>query len=163
YGAAQLRLWERASGQPIRMLTPAITRLLAFSPNGRLLAAGCAGSSGHLTVGYGVGVDIWDTLTGAPASSLSGTPECVAFSADGKYLATGGRDHCVLIWEAPKPRQRNRTNAPSVAERDTWWDALGGDAKDAYKVIREMTDAPEHATALLKDRVPPAKACDPGI
>src|SRR5262249_52374425 len=74
YGAAQLRLWERASGQHIRMLTPAITRLLAFSPNGRLLAAGCAGASGHLTVGYGVGVDIWDTLTGEKARSLSVTP-----------------------------------------------------------------------------------------
>src|SRR5262249_36390032 len=97
------------------------------------------------------------------ARSLSVTPKCVAFSPDGKYLATGGRDHCVLIWEAPKPRQRNRTKTPSVAERDAWWDALGGDAKDAYKAIQEMTDAPEHATALLKDRVPPAKACDPGI
>src|SRR5262249_53743368 len=53
YGAAQLRLWERASGGLIRTLSPTITTTLAFSPNGRLLASGGAGESGHLAVGYG--------------------------------------------------------------------------------------------------------------
>ena len=50
YGATMLRLWERPSGQPIRTLSPTITKVLAFSPNGRLLASGGAGSSGHLQV-----------------------------------------------------------------------------------------------------------------
>src|SRR5262249_43844694 len=79
YGAAQLRLWEPVSGDHIRTLAPAITALLAFSPNGRLLASGTPGRSGHLQVGYGTGIDIWDTLTGEKAGTLPVTPECIAF------------------------------------------------------------------------------------
>jgi WD40 repeat protein len=161
YGAAQLRLWERVSGEPVRTLGPVISKLLAFSPNGRLLASTGAGQSGHLVVGYGLGVDVWDTLTGEKAGALPVTPECVAFSPDGARMATGGRDHCVLIWEAPKVRQRKMAKAPSPAERDAWWAALGGDARGAYKAIGQMLDDPEHAAALLKERVCPVQAGDP--
>jgi WD40 repeat protein len=161
YGAAQLRLWERVSGEPVWTLGPVVTRVLAFSPNGRLLACTGAGRSGHLSVGYGSGVDVWDTLTGEKACSLPVTPECVAFSPDGARLATGGWDHCVVIREAPKVRPRASAKAPSPAERDAWWTALGGDARAAYKVIGRLIDAPEHAVALLKERVPAVPPGDP--
>lgn len=59
YGYGRLRLWERATGQEILTLGQAITKALAFSPSGRLLAAGAAGQPGHLNVGYGSGIDIW--------------------------------------------------------------------------------------------------------
>jgi WD40 repeat protein len=161
YGNARLRLWERASGLPIRTLAPVVTRLLAFSPNGRLLAAGAAGHSGHLRIGYGQGIDVWDTLTGKKTGSLPVTPECVAFSPDGQHLATGGRDHNVLIWEAPKLQAPAQAKAPTAAERTAWWDALSGDAQDAYRVIGQMVEAPEHAVALLKERVSPIRIAEP--
>src|SRR6202022_2516127 len=70
YGADLLRLWELASGQPIRTLAPTITKVLAFSPNGRFLASGGTGKSGPLRVGYGLGIDIWDTVAGTKACAL---------------------------------------------------------------------------------------------
>jgi WD40 repeat protein len=161
YGAAQLRLWERVSGEPIRTLGPVVTQVLAFSPSARLLASTGAGRSGHLSVGYGLGLDFWDTLTGEKAGTLPVTPHCVAFSPDGRRVATGGRDHCVLIWEAPQARQGRSARAPSAAERNAWWVALGEEARSAYRAIREMTDATEHATALLKERLSPVRPCDP--
>jgi len=161
YGADLLRVWERASGQPIRTLSPAITRVLAFSPDGRLLAAGAAGQSGHLRVGYGSGIDIWDTLTGQKAGALPVTPSCVAFSPDGLHLATAGRDHAVLIWEAPRIQPSKKATAPPAAERDAWWTALGRDAKDAYQAMAQMIEVPEHTVALLKERVRPVQSSDP--
>jgi WD40 repeat protein len=166
YGAALLRVWERASGQPIRTLSPTITTLLAFSPNGRLLASGGAGQSGHLRVGYGAGIDIWDTLTGEKAGTLAVTPRCAAFSPDGLHLATGGRDHAIVIWKAPQAPSPNESKFPAapnrdVPERDAWWTGLGGEAKDAYKTMEQMIVAPEPAVALLKERVEPVRSADP--
>ena len=161
YGSPLLRLWERDSGQPIRTLAPTITHLLAFSPNGRLLASGGIGKSGRMNPGYGSGIDIWDTVTGEKAGALPVTPECIAFSPDGLHLATGGRDHCVLIWEAPKIPPAKKATAPSAAQCDAWWIALGSNAKDAYKAIGEMIDNPEHAVTMLKERVRPVQLADP--
>jgi WD40 repeat protein len=161
YGAAQLRLWETASGRPIRTLSPTVTSVLAFSPGGRLLAAGAPGRSGHLSVGYGFGIDIWDTLTGERAGELPVTPQCVAFSPDGQHLATGGRDCCVLIWDAPTVQPPKPVKAPSAAEREAWCAALSGDAEGAYQAIGQMTAAPESALEMLKDRVRPVPPSDP--
>jgi hypothetical protein len=135
--------------------------VLAFSPNGRLLASGGAGRSGHLTVGYGSGIDIWDTLTGTKVGALPVTPVCVAFSPDGLHLATGGRDHAVLLWDAPRIQPPTKAAPPPAAERDAWWTALGGEAKNAYQAMEQMLNVPEHAVAVLKERVRPVQSCDP--
>jgi WD40 repeat protein len=161
YGADLLRLWERISGQPIRTLAPSITKVLAFSADGRLLAAGTAGQSGHLRVGYGSGIDLWDVLTGQKAGSLPVTPNCVAFSPDGAHLATAGHDHGVLIWEAPKIQSPKNGPAPSAAQCDAWWTALGSEAKDAYPAVGQMLAVPEHSVTLLKERVRPVQSSDP--
>ena len=162
YGAAQLRLWERASSQPILTLAAAATKKLAFSPNGRFLAAGSVGRSGHLFYGDGSSIDIWDIVTGKKAGTLPVSPRCVAFSPDGMHLATGGWDHNVLIWEAPIIKlPKVVAKAPSAAECDAWWTALGGDAAHAYKVIGQMIEVPEHTLALLKERVRPIKSSTP--
>jgi WD40 repeat protein len=163
YGNSQLRLWERSSGKPIRTLGPIITKTLAFSPNGRFLAAGGAGRSGHRAVGYGSGIDVWDALTGEKADSFAVTPECIAFSPDNLRLATGGRDHCVTIWETPKDGRAYREKPPWAKELEAWWAALGGDAAGAYKAVGEMATAPEHAVALIAKRVRPVKACEPAV
>jgi hypothetical protein len=162
YGNAMLRLWERTSGQPIRTLAPTITNVVAFSANGRLLAAGTPGKSGHLRVGYGSGIDIWETVSGKKAGTLAVTPQCVAFSPDGSQLGTAGRDHSILMWVAPTMAPGKAT-PPSAGERDAWWTGLGGEAKDAYKIIEQMLDVPEDAVALLKERVRPVEAGDPQV
>jgi hypothetical protein len=138
-----------------------MSRLLAFSPSGRLLASTGIGKSGPGAPGFGPGVDVWDILTGEKAGALPVTPQCIAFSPDGAHVATGGRDHCVLIWQVPKVQRRRSAKAPAPAERNAWWTALDGDAPAAYKVIEEMITAPEHATALFKERIRPVRAGDP--
>jgi WD40 repeat protein len=160
YGATRVCLWERASGQPIRTLAPAVTQVLAFSPDGRLLASGAAGRSGHLAIGYGSGLDVWDTLTGEKAGALPVSPQCVTFSPDGSHLATGGQDRSVLVWAAPKREPPRRAKAPAAAERDAWWAALGRDAKDAYAAIGQMLGAPDSAVTLLEERVRPVRLSD---
>ncbi|MBY0228446.1 MAG: hypothetical protein K2W96_04110, partial [Gemmataceae bacterium] len=156
YGAAKLILWERVSGEPIRELGEVVSPLLAFSPGGRFLAATGAGRSGHLRVGYGTGLDVWDTLTGEKARTLPMTPECAAFSPDGTRLATGGRDGCVTLWEVPRPAPPKEAKPTPEA----WWAALAKDARAAHAAIAQMAGAPAEAAALLKERLPPVSKPD---
>jgi WD40 repeat protein len=160
YGAALLRVWERVSGQPVRTLGPTVTNVLAFAPNGRLLASGGKGRSGHLRVGYGAGIDFWDVVTGKRVATLPVSPDYLAFSPQGAQLATAGREQTILLWDAPRLRPPQQSREPSAAQREAWWIALGSNARDAYQAIGAMFDAPDTAVALLKEHVAPVQAQD---
>src|SRR5262249_53097946 len=92
-----VRLWNPATGQPIRapLQTGAQDGVtsVAFSPDGKLLANG----------GIDGTVRVWNLATGqlvgAPlrASAVNGAP-AVAFSPDGKLLASAGFDGTVRLW-----------------------------------------------------------------
>src|SRR5262249_28200344 len=80
-------LWETASGGERFRLTMNEGQVsqIAFSPNGRLLAAVGSGSTDT--------IHLWDTWTGTEAGRLTGHrgwPASIAFAPDGKTLASGG-------------------------------------------------------------------------
>jgi WD40 repeat protein/DNA-binding XRE family transcriptional regulator len=93
-----VKVWEASTGQELFNLpgtTPLVDtygpQRLGFSPDGALLAS----SDKNL-------VKIWDSVSGKVLRTLSGhTAEvwAVAFSRDGKRLATGGVDSMVQVWE----------------------------------------------------------------
>ena len=87
----QVQLWDLATGRPIgRPLTvpgEAVTSV-AFSTDGRILAT----SSFH-------NVQLWDVATHRQIGGLHGTFPPVAFSPDGKTLATGPRGGSVQLWD----------------------------------------------------------------
>ena len=89
-----VRLWEVASGMPVRSLSGHAGAVsgVAFSPDGLLLA----------TAGDDSTVRLWEVASGMPVRSLSGHAGAVsgvAFSPDGLLLATAGDDSTVRLWE----------------------------------------------------------------
>ncbi len=67
-------------------------RALAFSPDGKTLASGGAGTT----------VRLWDAATGKSTGNLEGHTDkicAVAFSPDGKTLASGSDDKTVRLWD----------------------------------------------------------------
>ena len=87
-----VRLWDVRLGTEIFQFPPLKVRgnLLAFSPNGQLLAA--AGGNGNLVVRNvktGEEIAAWSTV---------GTG-CLAFHPDGKLLVTGHADGIFRFWE----------------------------------------------------------------
>lgn len=94
------RLWDVAHSKPRErgVLQKQIEgfRSLAFSPNGRRLAAGSASLNGLVWV-----FDVTDKqpLEQAVLRGAKGAIEALAFSPDSKLLAGGGEDRTLRIWE----------------------------------------------------------------
>jgi len=87
-----IKLWDVTSGKNTRTLKGTIKgrdrpwfTSVTFSPDGKILAAGCGFASG------GGGVTLWDVASGNEKATLKGHEEIrsVAFSSDGKTLAAG--------------------------------------------------------------------------
>jgi WD40 repeat protein/serine/threonine protein kinase len=88
-----VRLWDAATGQPMRVLRghDGDVNWVSFSPDGRTLATG--GDDGT--------VRLWDAQTGEPRS-IPGKHDswvtCVLFTPDGR-LISGARDTRAKIWD----------------------------------------------------------------
>jgi WD40 repeat protein len=86
-------MWDAVQGAELTTLVlnePALC--LDFSPNGSLLA-----------VGVGNTLQIWDVTTGSMIASLEGHAGAItklAFSKDGRYIATAGQDNQLYLWQA---------------------------------------------------------------
>ncbi|WP_233616773.1 WD40 repeat domain-containing protein, partial [Actinomadura harenae] len=113
-GADQyVRLYDGVTGARIADLgTPAATGL-AFSPDGRTLAVGEYGASG------GNVVRVWDVRSHAELARLAGhkSIQSVAFSGDGRRLASGGddgseSDGAIRLWDAASRTQLRRLTTP---------------------------------------------------
>jgi WD40 repeat protein len=118
-----VKLWDAQTGQEVR--TPKghthTVRSVAFSPDGRRLASASGvrlitvpggtliadGSPADLAHGPGE-VRVWDITTGQEALSLKGHTNgvtSVAFSPDGRWLASASFDRTVRVWDATTGRE----------------------------------------------------------
>ncbi len=101
-----VRLWDLAAGRERAVLTMAIPdakvaspviSAVAFSPDGKTLAASSWGREE---------VWLWDLKTQKVRAIVKHNPYRLAFSPDGKWLATGGGDGSIKLWDAATGTER---------------------------------------------------------
>src|SRR5205823_8098860 len=85
----------------------------------------------------------------------------VAFSPNGRNLATGSTDTTVLVWDVTALARRSpRATDLSAAESQERWAALAGeDAGKAFDAVCTLAAA-KQTVSFLKERLKPAVAPD---
>jgi RNA polymerase sigma factor (sigma-70 family) len=159
-GYGTLHFWEPATGKeraqwPDRDLRSGST--MAFSPNGRVLALGDADGMLRLCL----------AATGKELRRLPGHRsgiKCLAFSADGKTLASGSWDTTALVWDVSGllDRKVEQTRELEAEQLETLWTALAGDdAAEAYQAIQKLSAVPRQSVPFLKAHLRPVPVVTP--
>jgi WD40 repeat protein len=110
-----VRLWDPATGKEVssRELRRSrnVGNAIAFSHEGARLAAGSgpvidfrSTRGGNLisTQKGRMQISLWEASAGKPIRKLNGEARAVAFSPDGKTLATGGLKGTITLWDVDK-------------------------------------------------------------
>jgi WD40 repeat protein len=148
-------LWETASGGSRgRLKEPRMIVGLAFSPDGRFLAAGGDPQSP---------VNLWDLATGRIAGSLRadcGRVRQLAFSRDGSRLAVVGDSGTVLVCNAvelcgkKKMEEIVKSITPSAEElKGLWAELSGADSTAAYRAVIKLGLSGPRGAEFLKARL----------
>jgi RNA polymerase sigma factor (sigma-70 family) len=101
-----IRLWDLATGKELRSFGGRDVMRLAFAPDGNVLASNASKDTA---------VHLWDVATGQELRVLNGhegTAPCLAFSPDGRLLATGDSGGTVRLWDAATGKALSQLAGP---------------------------------------------------
>jgi WD40 repeat protein len=150
-------VWDLATRQkrefPLAMPRPNFAA--SFAPTGRLLALATAGGRGEAPV-----LSIRELASNAERFQLPpafGFARPIAFSQDGRFLASAHPDTTVLIWNLDAMPQPLTSPGPLSAKElaQLWEDLSAADAERGHRAIRLFSANPAQALPFLRERLKP--------
>lgn len=154
---AGLRVWEAATGKIVARLKPnSWVAQTVFHPDNRFIVTNDLN-----------GIHIFDVLSGEvvakfpmPETTRSGITSgsyagCLAFTRDGRRLATGHPDSTILLWDVRLPAVAVAPLSAKELEA-RWADLADADAAKAWQAVGRLAESPKETLTFLRGRVKPS-------
>ena len=150
-----IRVWDLITGKETLRLPADEKRnfesgvCFAWSPDGRTLAVA------------GRDIQIWELASLKVRCEFpghKGVVRSLAYSPNGRQLASGSNDTTVLLWDAAH-MEHLASSAKSLKPNELvehWQSLSSDDAAKAFNAIRELTASPREAVSWIRERVKPA-------
>jgi RNA polymerase sigma factor (sigma-70 family) len=151
-----LRIWEAATGKVVaRLETKSWVAQTVFHPDNRLIVTNDLDGIQVREVAGGEVVARFTMPEVVRASTTRGSyAGCLAFTQDGRHMATGHPDSTILLWDVPLPPMRTRPLAAGELE-SLWSDLADTDAAKAWQAVWRLSGARQDALLLLQERLRP--------
>jgi WD40 repeat protein len=157
----RIRLWDMDSGQALRPIElpqtgdTATLAFLAFSPDGKMLAASGGGP-----------IHLWEMATRQevcrfPVNSTG--PVCLAFSPTGRLLASGSVDISALLWDVTGHMRNGKLQPAKLSPEECrllWEDLAGQDAAKGWRALWTFVAADADSVAFLRSCLHPTVKTD---
>jgi WD40 repeat protein len=158
-----IRIWDLASGREIQRIEPILPMErpfiinsrstlpfhFAWSPDRRVLAV----SDDYL-------IQLWELASNhircAWKAHQGATVRALAYSPDGRFLASGSADTTVLIWDLALVEQIAQAQTGAANAVAACWQTLAdSDAAKGFAAIRALTALPAESVPWIKERLQP--------